>query len=287
MEWFHIWWQGLGLTGQIMACAAIPMTIVMFLQLILMIIGVGFSGDSDSDFDSDSVDIDAGHDIGFDAHFDTGFDAGNDIGFDAHFDTGFDADHDIGFDAHFDAGFDADHDAGFDAHFETDHDAGAGIHAGSGHHDISGGETALRDIAHHHGSLKLLTVRGIVAFFALGGWAGLAALTSGMRALWSVMVALIAGVAAMLVASVVIRFALKMQSSGNLILNNAVSQIAEVYITIPPSRTNTGKVTMVLQERFVELDAVTDSPDALKPQTKVEVIGTAGKDCLLVQKIME
>lgn len=233
MEWFHVWWQGLGLVGQVMACAAIPMTIVMFLQLILMIIGVGFGGDSDGDFDSDELD----------------------------FDSDVDADFDV----------DLDLDAGADADFSIE--------------DVTGAEAAAHDGGHHNDSMRILTVRGIVAFFALGGWAGLAALTAGIAPLWSIQIALLSGVAAMLVASVVIRFALRMQSSGNIILKNAVSQTAEVYITIPPLRSNTGKITMVLQERFVELDAVTDSTGALKPKTKVEVVGTMGKDCLVVSPV--
>ena len=259
MGWFNIWWQGLGLVGQIMACAAIPMTIVMFLQLILMLIGVGFGNDSDSDFDSDSADFDAGTDIDFDA----------------------DADMDAGFDTGFDADFDADTDIDLDAGAVLDPIADAAIE------DVGGPEAAAHDIGHHQSALKLITVRGIVAFFALGGWAGLAALTTGLSALMSVMIALLSGVAAMVVASAVIRFALKMQSSGNISIRNAVAQTAEVYITIPPSRSNTGKVTMVLQERFVELDAVTDSEFAIKPKTIVEIVGVSGKDCLVVSRLPE
>jgi hypothetical protein len=85
----------------------------------------------------------------------------------------------------------------------------------------------------------------------------------------------------------VIRFALRMQSSGNIILSNAVSQTADVYLTIPPSRSNIGKVTLVLQERFVEVDAVTDSENAIKPKTRVEVVGVAGTDCLVVSPLKE
>lgn len=245
----------MGLTGQVMACAAIPMTIVMFLQLILMIIGVGFGGDSDGD----GADVDAGADSDFDV--------------DSDFDADFDADIDA--DAGFDPGFGIDADAGGDSGFEVGGEAAAHELAA---HSLASGHSD----SHHHGSAKLLTVRGVVAFFALGGWAGLAALTAGIKPLWATMIALLAGVAAMFVASVVIRFALRMQSSGNISLGNAVGQTADVYITIPPSRFNTGKVTMVLQERFVEIDAVTDDPEPIKPKTKVEVVGTAGKDCVVV-----
>ena len=134
--------------------------------------------------------------------------------------------------------------------------------------------------------LRIFTVRGIVAFFALGGWAGLAAITAGIPPLWSIQIALLAGVAALLVAAVVMRLVLRMQSSGNLDLRNAISHTGDVYITIPPLRSRRGKITMLLQERFVELDAVTDSTTAIKPKTKVEVIGLDGIDCLVVRPVM-
>ena len=276
MGWFVEWWQGIGLTGQIMACMAIPTSLVLILQAILMLIGSGFGGEAD-DVDSDVADFDSD---GFDADG-TGFDAD---GFDADgadFDAdGFDADG-AGFDSD---GFDADG-AGFDSDgFDAD-GTDAGIDGGA--HTVSSAGHVFAEGSTHAHSIKLLTVRGIIAFFAIGGWAGLAAITSGLRPVWSVQIALLSGVAAMILASVVIRFALRMQSSGNIDLKNAVSQVAEVYMTIPPLRSNTGKVTMLLQERFVEIDAVTDSEEAIKPYTKVEIVGLKDRDCLIVQPISE
>ena len=240
MGWFTSWWQGLGLLGQIMACAAIPMTVVLFLQAILMVVGLGLGSDSDGGADGDDADFDA--------------------------DT----------DSDFDADVDLDTDADLDVDAETDFDA-----------EIVDSHESPHTQGSHSNGLKIFTVRGIVAFFAIGGWAGLAALKSGVPPAWTVQIALVAGVAAMLLASVVIRFALRMQSSGNLDLRNAVSHTAEVYITIPPSRLDTGRVTMLLQERFVELEAVTDSETALKPNTRVEVVGLAGGDCLVVRPAAE
>jgi hypothetical protein len=207
MGWFHEWWLSLGLLGQIMACAAIPMTIVMFMQLLLMIFGSGFGGASDSDLDNDGIDPGA---------------------------------------------------------------------------DSSANEAGSYG---NYSFFRIITVRGIVAFFALGGWAGLAALTAGIPAIWSIQISLVSGAAAMLLASLVIKLALRMQDSGNLNVRNALSQTAEVYIAIPPSRSNFGKVTMLLQERFVELEAVTDSPEILKPNTKVEVIGVTEDDRLVVRPL--
>ena len=209
MEWFSIWWQELGLIGQIMACAAIPMTVVMVLQLILMLIGIGFDGDTDTDVDDGVIDSQA---------------------------------------------------------------------------DTSPQEASCTGNA---SVLKIFTVRGIVAFFALGGWAGLAALSAGLHPIWAIQISLFVGVCAMLLAAIMIRLALRMQDSGNLNLANAISQTAEVYIRIPPSRSEKGKVTMLLQERFVELDAVTDSDVELMPNTKVNVVALVNGDCLVVSPASE
>ena len=209
VEWFSEWWQGLGLVGQVMACAAIPMTVVMLLQLVLMIIGIGFGENSDSDFDNESADP------------------------------------------------------------NSDNPANE---AGNNSSSVIG---------------KVITIRGIVAFFALGGWAGLAALSGGIAVLWSIQIALLSGVAALLLASFIIQFAIRMQDSGNINLKNALSRIAEVYITVPPSRTNIGKVTMLLQERLVELDAVTDIDTEIRPHTKVEVVSVADEGCLVVRPIAD
>jgi len=215
MEWFTLWWQGLGLVGQIMACSAIPMTVIMLLQLVLMLIGIGPSGESDSDVDDGGMD-----------------------------------------------------DGGYDPDSDQDHPANE---AGSNTNSI----------------WRIFTIRGIVAFFALGGWAGLAALTAGVPVFWSINIALFSGVAAMMLASIAIRLALRMQESGNISIRNAISQTAEVYITVPPSRSNTGKVTMLLQERFVELEAVTDCEQEIRPGSKVDIVGLADNDCLVVRPIAE
>jgi len=267
MEWFTVWWQELGLVGQIMACSAIPMTVVMLLQLVLMIIGLGPGGDSDNDLDDGGS-----HDGGFeDGDFDDGsFDGGgfHDGGLeDGDFDDG----------SLDDGGF---HDGGFhDGDFHDSNFHGV-FHA---HHDHPGSVAG----SHTSSIWRIFTIRGIVAFFALGGWAGLAALTSGVPVFWSIQIALFSGISAMMLASIAIRLALRMQDSGNINLKNALLQPAEVYITIPPSRSNTGKITMLLQERFVELDAVTDSEQEIRPKTKVEVVGLADMDCVVVRLAQE
>jgi len=178
--------------------------------------------------------------------------------------------------------------AGFGGESETDFDSEGldeavdhGIDHDSDHPANEAGSNSSSSI------WKIFTIRGIVAFFALGGWAGLAALSAGVPLLWSIHIAVVAGVAALLLASLVLQLALKMQDSGNINMRNALTQIAEVYITIPPSRSNTGKVTMLLQERFVELEAVTDEDCEIRPNTKVEVVALASEGRLVVRPVIE
>lgn len=215
MEWFSLWWGDLGFLARIMAYAAIPATVVMFLQLILMLIGIGSMGTGDVDAESD---------------------AGTDSSF-AEYSNG----------------------------------------------DYDGESSYVHGVHHgHQGMVKFFTIRGIVAFFALGGWAGLALLSLNVWAILTIPLALLIGVGAMILSHAVVKFALKMQSSGNLDYRNAIDNDADVYITIPPRQSGIGKVTMVFQERFVEVDAVTDNETELKVNTKVVVTALKGKDCVVV-----
>jgi len=261
MEWFSVWWENLGMLGRIFAYSAIPMTVVMVLQFILLLIGVGFGSDADGDVE---VDSDTG------ADFDTDGEMGLDGNIDFSVDTGIDTDIDTGIDTDVDTDID------------TDGDAVLGEI--SSYMDRSVKEVDSRG---SFSILKVFTIRGIVAFFALGGWAGIAALSAGISAFWSVQIAVFAGVSALLLASIVIRLALRMQESGNINLKNTLEQTAEVYIRIPPARSEKGKVTMLLQERFVEIDAITDCDVELLPQSMVEVVALADGDCLVVRPISD
>ena len=54
--------------------------------------------------------------------------------------------------------------------------------------------------------------------------------------------------------------------------HNAVAQTAKVYLTIPARRGGTGKVMLTLQERLVEMDAVTDFGKDIKTDSMVQVV---------------
>lgn len=153
-------------------------------------------------------------------------------------------------------GHDADH-GELDHDFDHDHD-----------HDFDHDH----DGAHHAYGIRLFTVRGLVAMFAVGGWLGIAAVDLGAGKVASGIIAVVSGVLALLLVAYIIKLFSGMQESGNLDAHNAVAQTAKVYLTIPARRGGTGKVMLTLQERLVEMDAVTDFEKEIKTDSMVQVV---------------
>lgn len=152
---------------------------------------------------------------------------------------------------------------------------GVGGHAadhGEFDHDHDHDFDHSHDGAHHSYGVRLFTVRGLVALFAVGGWLGIAAVDLGASELTSGLIAAVSGILALLLVAYIIKIFLGFQESGNLDAHNAVAQTAKVYLTIPARRGGTGKVMLTLQERLVEMDAVTDFGKDIKTDSMVQVV---------------
>ncbi len=133
------------------------------------------------------------------------------------------------------------------------------------------------------GDLRVFTVRGFVAFFAVFGWTGPALLAAGMP-LWAAIVgAFCAGAVAMILIAMLMRAMLRLQQSGNLDPRNAVGKSGTVYVPVPADRQGSGKVNLVLQERFSELDAVTDGEE-IPTGREVTVVGVNTLGTLVVRE---
>ena len=52
--------------------------------------------------------------------------------------------------------------------------------------------------------------------------------------------------------------------------------------SIPPRRSGTGKVNVLVQERYVELSAVTDCDAPLPSGSEVLIIGVSGENTVVV-----
>jgi exosortase/archaeosortase len=164
-----------------------------------------------------------------------------------------------------------------DIDFNSDHD-------GDFSHDLDA-DYDIHDMSHSISGLRVFTVRGIVAFCAVGGWTGLAIWDLTRNAIITLIGAYITGTLALLFAAFVIQWALKMQESGNVDPQNAISKMATVYIPVHPNRTLTGRVTLTLQERLVEMEAITDSSETLKTGEIVQVVAIEGSSTLVVAPV--
>ncbi len=134
--------------------------------------------------------------------------------------------------------------------------------------------------------ISLFTIKGITAFFAVGSWMGLlTCAVTGDKLQWlAVFVAVIAGAVAMVGVAFAMRAVSKLQCNGVFEIEKIVGQQATVYVSVPPSRSGRGKITLNAQGRFLELDAVTDCDSRLAVDETVEIVSTEN-ECTVVRRL--
>lgn len=134
--------------------------------------------------------------------------------------------------------------------------------------------------------LRIFTVRGLVAFFAVGGWIGIALIDQGLQIVTASLLALAAGTLALLFVAWLFKVLLHLQSSGNVDIANATGKTGNVYLRIPGGGRGSGKVTLTIQERTREFDAVTENEQELPTGSEVIVTGYRGS-VLIVRLLNE
>lgn len=121
--------------------------------------------------------------------------------------------------------------------------------------------------------IGFFTLKGITVFFSIGAWVGLLCVILFPESLeWlSILPAFISGMIGMVIMYFAMKGMAKMQSNGNIQRESIVGKEATVYVSIRPSRTGRGKVTMTAQGQYIELDAVTDEQEKINVDEKVIV----------------
>jgi len=162
---------------------------------------------------------------------------------------------------------------------------------GGDHHDFGGADHAdVQGGADHdsgeHGSagawlIGLLTFRTITAGVTFFGLGGLAAVYSGYST-WNVLsIAMISGLAALLVVASVLRMLHRLDTEGNVRIEGAVGHVASVYLGIPANKAGRGKVTLKLQNRLVEYEAISAGAE-LPTGSQVVIAAIVGPDIVEV-----
>ena len=135
--------------------------------------------------------------------------------------------------------------------------------------------------------LTLFSVRGIVTMLAVTGWCAVAFVDSGMNQTLSIVLSVALGFLALVGMAYLMRAVYRLQASGNLDVGNAVGKVAQVYIPIAAEAAKKGKVTMTLQEKYCEFDAITTAKETLKTGSYVRVVSVDGTGVLLVEPLAE
>lgn len=131
--------------------------------------------------------------------------------------------------------------------------------------------------------LKIFTFRGALTFFSIGGWVAFL-LEPSLKPFWATVLGVVAGSVAAILMALAFKAAMKLESEGNLNYQNAINKIGSVYIRIPANRGGKGKITITIQERFLEVDAVTDEPEDLKTGSEVLVVDVLNETTLIVKR---
>ena len=133
--------------------------------------------------------------------------------------------------------------------------------------------------------LAIFSVRGILSMLTIMGWVGFALLATDLPEWVSVLIALVSGVLTLIGMAYLMRAVMRLQSSGNINIENCIGKVAQVYIPIPPLSTGTGKVNITVQESYREFSAITTAQDTLKTGAFVRVVAVSEGGVLVVEPV--
>ena len=176
---------------------------------------------------------------------------------------------------------DVDLDVDVDADIDMDVDADIDIDEVDGSIDVYNHDSILSI-----SGLRIVTIRGVLAFFSIGGWT-VYWLVESMQVWLAIVIGILAGALAAVLLAYAMRAALKLESSGNLDYKTAVGKVAVVYIRVPKDAIGKGKVIFNHQGKMVEVDAITKGNEDLIAKREVKIVGLQDETKLVVKKIEE
>lgn len=132
---------------------------------------------------------------------------------------------------------------------------------------------------------RLVTFRGIIAFATMFGWMGAALSTSDLHITLTMLLAIIAGLFGMLIVALLFYGISKLQQSGNINYRNAIGSEASVYIPIPANKEGKGKVQLLLQDSYLEVDAVTEDATMIRTNELVRIVDMLNATTLVVERL--
>ena len=131
---------------------------------------------------------------------------------------------------------------------------------------------------------QFLSFKNLVGFFTIFGWTGIACIGAELSTGMVILISIICGLLMMAIMASLFYFLGKLNSSGTLVMRNALNQIGEVYLTIGANRSRIGKVHINIQGGMRELEALTDETFDLHQGDIITVTEITGTGILIVNK---
>ena len=135
------------------------------------------------------------------------------------------------------------------------------------------------------GAGGIFSIRTIGAFFTGFGWAGVAMLQAGNGTGAATFVATLAGSAFLGIVIYLMSYLHSLREEGTLNYSNAVGNVGNIYLPIPPSRKGMGQVEVMVQGRLKVIQAVTDHEKKIGNRIAVRVVDTVDSQTLLVSPL--
>jgi hypothetical protein len=155
-----------------------------------------------------------------------------------------------------------------------------------GHHDLQVGGMDGGGTDGHVSGLHVFSVRAVTAFCTGFGWGGVCSLDAGLGLVGAILVALVCGVALVVVILSIMRSLTSLGESGTLDYQNAIGAVGTVYIPIPPAQGGKGQIEIMVQGRLAIVDACTNATNVLASRTRVTVVALQGQNLLIVSPIV-
>lgn len=145
-----------------------------------------------------------------------------------------------------------------------------------------GGDTPAGEHVDSDIGFKLISIQGLTSFFMMFGLVGLALLKANF-ALWiTVLGGMLAGLVTVAITGLVFSQMKRLQTEGTIRIQNTIGTEGNVYLTIP--KNGTGQVQIIAQGSLKIFDAVSSTKSAIATGEKVQVVGVAGGNTLIVEK---
>lgn len=151
---------------------------------------------------------------------------------------------------------------------------------------LSGGETDVDSDGGDGGDMpfEIFTLRNLINFLLGFSWTGISFYDSISNKTTLIIVSVLVGLLFVALFFFLIKQILKLSEDNSFKIENALNKTAEVYITIPESKTGKGKVQISINGAFHELDAITKSSEKIPSSSAVKVVAIED-NLLIVEKI--